>query len=87
VAIYGWHFPSGEPIQPLTTVHVDWYVDYSHGIRPVKATIKVDETDVSYPQALRDPKLHGLLSNEGMISVSSYPIGSIQPGGEAVRDK
>ena len=32
VAIYGWHFPSSEPIQPLTTVHVDWYVDYSHGI-------------------------------------------------------
>jgi hypothetical protein len=87
VAIYGWHFPSGEPIQPLTTVHVDWYVDYSHGIRPVKATIKVDETDVPYQQVLHDPKLHGLLSNEGMLSVSSYPIGSVQPSGEGVRGK
>jgi len=76
VAIYGWHFPSGEPIQPLTTVHVDWYVDYSHGIRPVKATIKVDGVDMQYQQVLRDPKLHVLLSNEGSISVSSYPVGN-----------
>ena len=48
VAIYGWHFPSGEPIQPLTTVHVDWYVDYSHGIRPIAKTIKVDDAAMSY---------------------------------------
>ena len=74
VAIYGWHFPSGEPIQPLTTVHVDWYVDYSHGIRPVQGTIKVDGADMPYQLVLRDPKLHVLLSNEGMIPDSSYPI-------------
>jgi hypothetical protein len=73
VAIYGWHFPSGEPIQPLTIVHADWYVDYSHGIRPVKGAIKVDGADMPYQQVLRDPKLHILLSNEGMMSVSSYP--------------
>jgi hypothetical protein len=73
VAIYGWHFPSGEPIQPLTTVHVDWYVDYSHGIRPVNGTIQVDGADMPYSQVLRDPKLHVLLSNEGVMSVSSYP--------------
>jgi hypothetical protein len=74
VAIYGWRFPSGEPIQPLTTVHVDWYVDYSHGIRPVKATIKVDGADMQYQQVLGDPKLAVLLSKEGDISVSNYPI-------------
>lgn len=72
VAIYGWHFPSGEPIQPLTTVHADWYVDYSHGIRPVKATIQVDGANMPYESVLRDPKLHVLLSNEGAISVSRY---------------
>jgi hypothetical protein len=72
IAIYGWHFPSGEPIQPLTTVHADWYVDYSHGIRPVAATIKVDEVDKLYEQVLRDPNLHVLLSNEGVMSVTSY---------------
>lgn len=73
VAIYGWHFPSGEPIQPLTTVHVDWYVDYSHGIRLIKATIKIDGTDMPYQLVLRDPKLHSLLSDEGPVSVFSYP--------------
>jgi len=73
VAIYGWHFPSGEPIQPLTTVHIDWYVDYSHGIRPVERTIKVDDTDMLYEDVLRNPKLHGLLSNEGVMPVSIYP--------------
>jgi hypothetical protein len=73
VAIYGWQFPSGEPIQPLTTVHVDWYVDYSHGIRPVKRVIKVDEVDMQYQSILRDPKLYGLLSNEGAMSISGYP--------------
>ncbi len=78
VAIYGWQFPSGEAIQPLTTVHVDWYVDYSHGIRPVKATIKVDDVDMQYQQVLRDPKLHVLLSNEGSIAVSGYPTGSAE---------
>jgi hypothetical protein len=73
IAIYGWHFPSGELIQPLTTVHVDWYVDYSHGIRPVKRVIKVDAADMPYPLVLRDPKLHVLLSNEGVMPDSSYP--------------
>lgn len=73
IAIYGWHFPSGEPIQPVTTVHADWYVDYSHGIRPVVGTIKVDGADMPYEQVLRDPKLHVLLSNEGVMPVSRYP--------------
>jgi hypothetical protein len=73
VAIYGWHFPGGEPIQPLTIVHVDWYVDYSHGIRPMNRMIRVDGVDMPYSTVLRDPKLHGLLSNEGVVAVSEYP--------------
>jgi len=87
LAIYGWHFPGGEPIQPLTTVHVDWYVDYSHGIRPVQGAIKVDGADMPYPLVLRDPKLHVLLSNEGVISDSSYPseAAGAQPSAESVR--
>ena len=72
LAIYGWHFPSGEPIQPITTIHADWYVDYSHGIRPVARMIKVDGAEMPFEQVLRDQKLHILLSNEGVISVSSY---------------
>src|SRR5690606_16285020 len=33
VVIYGWHKPDGKPIQPASNVHVNTYVDYSHGIR------------------------------------------------------
>jgi hypothetical protein len=35
VAIYGWHRPNGQPIQPLYTKHAATWVDYSHGIRLV----------------------------------------------------
>ena len=35
VVIYGWHYPSGVPIQPIYAGHVDWYTDYSHGVRLV----------------------------------------------------
>ena len=42
VAIYGWHKLDGKPIQPLTIVHVNWYVDYSHGVRLMKRTVMVD---------------------------------------------
>ena len=42
VAIYGWHTPSGTPIQPLTTIHGARYVDYSHGIRLVSRIALLD---------------------------------------------
>src|SRR5439155_7225507 len=42
VAIYGWHYPSGKPIQPLYVGHVDWYVDYSHGIRLMSRRMILD---------------------------------------------
>ncbi len=73
VAIYGWHYPTGLPIQPLYTGHVDWYVDYSHGIRPVGRTVRVDGTARSYESVLRDPLLSHLLSDEGPIAVPRYP--------------
>ena len=72
LAIYGWHYPSGEPIQPLTIVHVDWYVDYSHGARPLRRTILVDGKEMSYDDVLRDPRLSALLSDEGPIAQPRY---------------
>lgn len=36
VTIYGWHRTNGSPIQPVSSVHSEWYYDYSHGIRFVK---------------------------------------------------
>ncbi len=42
VVIYGWHRPDGNPIQPVYGGHVDWYVDYSHGIRLINKQVKID---------------------------------------------
>ena len=72
LAIFGWHYPNGEPIQPLTTVHVDWYVDYSHGVRPVRRVVRVDGGEMDYEAVLRDPKLSALLSDEGPIARPRY---------------
>mgnify|MGYP003766245589 CR=1 FL=1 len=68
VAIYGWHKLDGSPIQPLTTVHVNWYVDYSHGIRLVKRTVLVDGNPRDIRDVLADPVLHPLLSDEGVVA-------------------
>jgi len=64
VCIYGWHYTSGTPIQPLYTGHVDYYVDYSHGIRLVNSIIRVDGIPMNAHDILKDPVLYKLLSNE-----------------------
>jgi hypothetical protein len=72
VAIYGWHYVNGQPIQPLYVGHVDWYVDYSHGIRPVRRAMRVDGVERSFDKIITDPQLSGLISDEGVITVSRY---------------
>jgi len=72
VAIYGWHLLSGVPIQPLTTVHVDWYVDYSHGIRLAKRQMIVDGEKRDLWDILKDPDMCFLVSGEGPIAVPHY---------------
>ncbi len=72
VAIFGWHYTTGVPIQPLTIVHVAWYVDYSHGVRPVRRTVRVDGREMDYADVLRDAKLSALLSDEGPIAKPRY---------------
>jgi hypothetical protein len=70
VAIYGWHYPSGKPIQPLYVGHVDWYVDYSHGIRLLSRRMIVDGRPMDAANVLKDTDLSVLLSNEGPIEVA-----------------
>lgn len=65
VAIYGWHLGNGKPIQPLYTRHVSWYTDYSHGIRLVYRTIKINGREMDYSSVLTHPIYHRLLSDEG----------------------
>jgi hypothetical protein len=74
VAIYGWHQLNGKPIQPLYTGHVNWYVDYSHGIRLVYRTIYVDRKPVDYIDVLKDKTLRTLLCDEENCDFYKYPI-------------
>ena len=63
-AIYGWHKPDGKPIQPLYTGHINWWVDYSHGIRLVMRTIYVNGKPMDYIDVLKDKILQKLLCDE-----------------------
>jgi hypothetical protein len=72
VAIYGWHQSNGEPIQPLTTVHVAHYVDYSHGVRLVDQWCEVDGQPRRVSDVLCDAELHPLLSDEGRFESTVY---------------
>jgi hypothetical protein len=67
IAIYGWHRPTGDPIQPLSTVHGAAYADYSHGVRLVSDIVLIDGKPLSIYRVLQDPKLAALLSDEGSI--------------------
>ena len=70
VAIYGWHMPDGQPIQGLYAGHVDWYVDYSHGIRLMSNEVIVDGHPMSLIEVLKDPDLCMLVSNEGVLDLA-----------------
>ena len=72
VAIYGWHYKDGKPIQPVYAGHVDWYVDYSHGIRPVRRMMRVNGVMQPFEKILKDSLAVSLLSDEGDIAVSRY---------------
>ena len=72
VAIYGWHLLNGKAIQPLYAGHVNWYVDYSHGIRLIKRTVKVDGKKMDYQAVLNNPLLRGLLTDEAEPIFFSY---------------
>jgi len=73
VVIYGWRQLDGTPIQPLTNVHVNSYVDYSHGVRLVRAEMLVDGKPARIPDILKDPDGCTLLSDEGPINPPRYP--------------
>ena len=79
VAIYGWHQTNGIAIQPLFLGHTAAWVDYSHGIRLVSQTIIVNGQTNTIPQVLADPKLCGLLSDEGVITNARYATNIIAP--------
>jgi len=67
VVIYGWHELDGHPIQPLTNVHIDSYVDYSHGVRLLNSDLMVDGVPMRMSRMLRDSVLYRLASDENGI--------------------
>jgi hypothetical protein len=73
VAIYGWRQLDGTPVQPLSTAHVNWYVDYSHGVRLVRDAMQIDGQPAKASEVLRDSKRCALLSDEGPIDPPRYP--------------
>lgn len=74
VAIYGWHKLDGNPIQPLTTVHISTYVDYSHGIRLISRDVVIDGKTMDVAEVLASPELSALLSDEGPMKIGKiYP--------------
>ena len=76
VVIFGWYYQNGTYIQPVTNVHADTYMDYSHGIRLVQnACILNGTTPTTIQSILESSTLNTLLSNEGVISQPWYPYG------------
>jgi hypothetical protein len=67
VVIYGWHKLDQKPIQPLYGGHVNWYVDYSHGIRLVARRLKVAGRWVDYKAVLAHPVYKQLISDEDAV--------------------
>ncbi|MGA9451745.1 MAG: hypothetical protein WBW41_10450 [Verrucomicrobiia bacterium] len=72
VAIYGWHQTNGTAIQPLYTGHAAAWVDYSHGIRLVSQNMLVNGETKTVAEVLADPKLCGLISDEGVLTNARY---------------
>lgn len=72
VAIYGWHEIDGQAIQPLSIVHSEAYVDYSHGIRFVNRIVQVDGKPWDVRQVFYSTNLCTLLSDEGPIAHPTY---------------
>lgn len=74
VAIYGWHRLDGRPIQLLYTGHVNWYVDYSHGIRLVYELVRVNGRWMHYSDVLKNPEWRALLCDEEDCDFLKYQI-------------
>lgn len=77
VAIYGWHRTNGRAIQPLSTVHGEYYADYSHGIRLVSRTAYVDGRAVDLRELLTDERYAGFLNSDGALTGATVRLASL----------
>ncbi len=77
VTIYGWHYPNGKRIQPSNNVHSNDYVDYSHGIRLVKRSVKINGKYYDIEDVLTDPQMYHILSDEDQPMIKASYRGDI----------
>lgn len=77
VAIYGWHRTNGRAIQPLSTVHGEYYADYSHGIRLVSRTAFVNGRAVDLRELLTDERYAGFLNSDGALTGATVRLASL----------
>ena len=77
VIIYGWIQLSGVPIQPMTNVHADTYMDYSHGIRLIQNAVTYHGSPNTIKNILQSSTSNPLLSDEGVIATPQYPYSTI----------
>lgn len=69
---YGFFRANGTAIQNAGGgPHDNLYVDYSHGARFVGETVLVNGQPMRYSDVLSNPRLAGLLSDEGTVDVNS----------------
>ena len=61
VIIYGWHRLDGNAIQPESNIHINSYVDYSHGVRLISSRVLIDGKEYNYEEVLKDDILYSLL--------------------------
>ena len=88
VVIYGWHKTDGTAIQPLTNIHKNYYVDYSHGIRLLNEEILVDSVTMNIKSILSDSLLFKLLSNEDSPMIqTSYILKEKRNSGSDINSK
>jgi hypothetical protein len=76
VIIYGWHNSIGNPIQPMSSVHADTYMDYSHGLRFIQNNVIYNGNSTTVKAILQSSTLNSLLSDEGIINPPQYPYGN-----------
>ena len=79
VAIYGWQQTNGVAIQPLYLGHTAAWVDYSHGIRLISQNMLVNGENKNVAEVLADPKLCGLISDEGVVTSTRYATNTTAP--------
>jgi hypothetical protein len=77
VAIYGWHRTNGRAIQPLSTVHGEYYADYSHGIRLVSRTAFVNGEAVDLRDLLTDERYASFLNSDGALTGATVRLASL----------